>query len=84
MIGNTVRSLIRTLKGQYQVCATQRYLSYRDRKYSSLFNTDSKGTVSSVRNAEIYMYRDRKYSSLFNTDSKGTVSSVRNAEIYML
>ena len=66
------------------MCALQRYLCYSDGKYSSLFNTDSEGTVSSVRNAEISMLRDRKYSSLFNTDSKGTVSSVRNAEISML
>ena len=53
MIGDIVRSLIRTPKGQYQVCALQRYLCYSDRKYSSLFNTDSKGTASSVR-----IYRD--------------------------
>ena len=49
VIGNTVRSLLRTQKGQYQVCAVQRYLYCRDRKYSQLFNTDSKTTVSSVR-----------------------------------
>ena len=29
---------------------------YSDRKYSSLFNTDSKGTVSSVRIIEMSMF----------------------------
>ena len=33
-IGNTVTSLIRTPKGQYQVCTLQKCLCYRDRKYS--------------------------------------------------
>ena len=33
-IGNTVTYLIRTAKGQYQVCALQNCLCYRDRKYS--------------------------------------------------
>ena len=33
-IGNTVNSLIRTPKGQYQVYAFQRYLCHRDKKYS--------------------------------------------------
>ena len=55
VIGNTVRSLIRTPKGQYQVRALKRCLCYSDRKYSSPFNKDSKRTVSSVRNAEISM-----------------------------
>ena len=55
VIGNTVRFLIRTQKGQYHVCAMQRYLCCRDRKYSSLFNTDSKRTVLSVRIVEISM-----------------------------
>ena len=78
-----VSSLIRTPKGQYQVCALQRCLCYRDRKYSWLLNTHCKGTVSSVRIAEMLVLY-RKYSQLFNTDSKGTVSSVRIAEMSML
>ena len=53
VIRNTVRSLIQTPKGQYRVCALQRCLCYSDRKCSSLFNTDSKRTVSSVRFAEM-------------------------------
>ena len=67
MIGNTVRSLIRTPKGQYQVCALQRYLCYSDRKYSSLFNTDSKGTVSSVRITEISIVIGNIVRSLIRT-----------------
>ena len=55
VIGNTVTFLIRTQKGQYQVRALKRCLCYSDRKYTSLFNAYSKGTVSSVRNAEISM-----------------------------
>ena len=54
-IGNTVSSLIRTRKGQYQVCVLHTCLCYSDRKYSKLFNTDSKGTVASVRIAEMSM-----------------------------
>ena len=42
--------------GQYQVRALKRCLCYSDRKYSSLFNTDSKRTVPSVRNAKISMF----------------------------
>ena len=55
VIGNRVRSLIRTPVGQYQVRTLKRCLCYSDRKYSSLFNTDSKRTVSSVRNSKISM-----------------------------
>ena len=59
------------------MCAMQRYICYRDRKYSSLFNTDSKGTESSTRIKEMFK-------TVFNADSKKTVSSVRNAKISML
>ena len=41
VIGNTVSSLIWTPKGQYQVCAFQRCLCYRNIKYMYLFNTYS-------------------------------------------
>ena len=66
MIGNTVRSLIRTPKGQYQVCALQRYLCYSDRKYSLLFNADSKRAVSCVRNAKISMLKREEMDSVGN------------------
>ena len=55
VIGNTVTSLIRAPNGQYHVCAMQRYLRCRDRKYSQFFNMDSKRTVSSVRIIEMSM-----------------------------
>ena len=46
-IGNTVRSLIRAPKGQYQVYALKRCLcSRRYNKYSELFNLDSVGNRS--------------------------------------
>ena len=55
-IRNTVTSLIRTPKGQYRMCALQRCLCYSDRKYNSLFNKDSKRTVSSVRiKGDVYL-----------------------------
>ena len=84
-IGNTVSSLIRNPKLQYQVSILQRCLCYRGNKYRKLFNRDAKKDSTNCAHSKICLCcRDRKYSELFNTDSKGTVSSVRITHMSML
>ena len=55
-IRNTVTSLIRTPKGQYRMFALQRCPCYSDRKYSSLFNQDSKrDSIKCAQCKDIYV-----------------------------